>query len=182
MLKMKIDNWKKRIDRQFHAGLSDLILIDARKHPDLLMEKEPVITATNEITNFEFCLEPEEVIREEHPPLEEETIERDYIVSCSIKVYEKYLSYDINSRRASFVNNYDTEDNHCISYFHHYVRNGRYCMNVYVRSMNYRTNFVYDCQTFNKAYNEVFKRLTEKDQNVKQGYIRVFVFSLHNYL
>jgi len=171
MLKMKIQDWKRRIDRQFEAEIFDSVLIDGFKQ-------------TKEITNFEYCLEPEEIIEEvqEEPPVEEEEEERDFVVTMSKEMFDKYLNDDMNSRRAAFVNNYDKADNHCISYFHHYVRNNRYCMNVYVRSMNYKTNFVYDSQTFNLAYNKVFKSLSEKYKEIQKGFIRVFVFSMHIYI
>lgn len=171
MLKMTISDWKARIDKQFLAGLSNVVVIGGNKK-------------TSEITNFEFCLTPEkiEVYDFVDPPVKEEITERKFVCDISYKMYDEYLKKDLNSRQAAFVNNYDGADNHCISYFHHYIRNKKYCMNVYVRSMDYKRNFVYDCQTFNLAYLEVFTELKEQyDEKVEKGYIRVFVFSLHVY-
>jgi hypothetical protein len=169
MLKMTIQDWKKRIDRQFEAGLFDIVNIGDR--------------VTKEITNFEYCLVPEVLLESlmMSPPIEEEVLERKFVTISSYEQYVKYLKTDVNSRRAAFVNNYDGQDNHCISYFHHYVRNNRYCMNVYVRSMNYETNFIYDSQTFNLAYYEIFNELMKDHPEIQKGYIRVFVFSMHVY-
>ena len=169
MLKMTINDWKQRIDRQFEAGLYKKVLISSNRD-------------THEITNFEYCLVPEEIKEYVDAPVPEEKIERHYILSRSNSRLI-HLRDDINSRQAAFVNDYDNEDNHCISYFHHYVRDKKYCMNVYVRSMDYKRNFEYDCQTFNLAYKQVFDNLkTKYGVNVEEGYIRVFVFSLHIYL
>ena len=165
MLKMQIENWKTRIDRLFEAKLYDEIVISNK--------------VTKELTNFEFCLVPQQVDDKLNPPDPEEWIERDFIISQSEHVYKKFLSNDINSRQGSFVNNYDGIDNHCISYFHHYVRDDKYCMNVYVRSMNYLANFVFDCYTFNLAYDNVFQFLKKDYPDVQKGFIRVFCFSLH---
>lgn len=173
MLKMKIMDWKARIDRQFEAGLFDEVIINISSSPE---KQRP----TKEITNFEYCLQPEEIIEQVKPPVMEEYTERSYVIHKSIEVFE-YLKHDINSRQAAFVNNYDGKDNHCIAYFHHYVRNNKYCMNVYVRSMNYKDNFIFDCQTFNLIYSEIYNRVKKEYPEVEQGFIRVFVFSLHIY-
>jgi hypothetical protein len=170
MLKMGISDWKKRIDRQFDAGLYDSITIHGS-----------VERKTKEITNFEFCLVPE-TFDLVPPPVEEEQVERDFILNRSLEIYDNYLSKDINSRQGAFVNNYDEADNHCISYFHHYVRDKKHSLNVYVRSMDYIRNFEFDCQTFNLTYNSVFEKLKKQYPEIEQGYIRVFVFSLHIYL
>ncbi len=169
MLKMNIENWKSRIDRQFEAGLYESIRIGGNRD-------------TREITNFEFCLQPEDCLELAPVPVPEEEIERQFVIRRSIDMFG-YLNIDFNSRQGAFVNNYDDADNHCIAYFHHYVRDGKYCMNVYVRSMDYDRNFVFDCQTFNLCYKEVFKRLKEKYEDfIEEGYMRVFVFSLHKYI
>ena len=167
MLKMTIQDWKMRIDRQFEAGLFDIVKIGDK--------------ITKEITNFEYCLVPKEIIDQQEAPIEEEKQEREFVIFSSNEMYFKYLIHDINSRRASFSNCYDGADNHCISYFHHYIRNNRYCMNVYVRSMNYETNFIYDSQTFNLAYNKVFEQINKEHKEIQKGFIRVFVFSMHVY-
>lgn len=167
MLKMGISNWKSRIDRQFEAGLFTNVVINGTRD-------------TKEITNFEFCLVPEKFSLVT-PPVEEELVEREFVLTKSAEMYDKYLSKDLNSRQAAFVNNYDGADNHCISYFHYYIRDNKLCMNVYVRSMNYTENFVFDCQTFNLAYNEVFENIELNHSEIESGYIRVFVFSLHIY-
>ena len=170
MLKMTIQDWKSRIDRQFEAGLFDKIEIGSSKK-------------TQEITNFEFSLIPEEIIDEVNPPIEEELEERQFILTRSQGIFTQFLVNDINSRQGAFVNNYDGKDNHCISYFHHYVRNGKHSLNVYVRSMNYKDNLVFDCQTFNLAYKVVHENLKSLYGNrVDLGFIKVFVFSLHIYV
>jgi hypothetical protein len=178
MLKMGISDWKRRIDRQFEAGLYDVVTIQVNDSKRV----------TKEIVNFEFCLLPEINFNQVQPPVQEELIERQFVIDRSKEMYFNYLRKDINTRQAAFVNNYDDKDNHCISYFHHYVRDNKYCMNVYARSMNYLTNFEFDCQTFNFAYFDVFRNIspyyfsTQPEQDtVKLGYIRVFVFSLHIY-
>lgn len=167
MLKMTIEDWKKRIDRQFEAGLYKCIQIGKRE--------------THEITNFEYCLIPEVIKICVGAPVPEEIIERQYVINATKERLELLLN-DINSRQAAFVNDYDGEDNHCISYFHYYVRDNKICMNVYVRSMDYKRNFFFDNQTFNLAYKEAYSKLKEKHgEQVEEGYIRVFVFSLHVY-
>ena len=166
MLKMTITDWQKRIDRQFEAGLFNEVLIgDSRE--------------TKELTNFEYCILPSSPLTNVEAPIHEEKVERDFVVLRS-KAVAEFIVDDVNSRRASFVNNYDAQDNHCIAYFHHYVRDSKYCMNVYVRSMNYVTNFVFDNETFCIAYNEVFEIL-KKHHFIEQGFIRVFAFSMHIY-
>ncbi|MBC8388187.1 MAG: hypothetical protein ISS28_01150 [Candidatus Cloacimonetes bacterium] len=115
-------------------------------------------------------------------PIEEEYEERDFIIKKSIEMYKNYFEQDIHTRRASFVNNYDGKDNHCISYFHYYIRNNILCLNVYVRSMNFVTNFVCDNQTFIIAFNKVFDIIKQKYNSVKKGYIKVNIFSLHKYI
>jgi hypothetical protein len=135
---------------------------------------------TKEISNFEYCLVPEHIEAFEKPPVEEELDERSFILKRSLKVTDLLLN-DINSRQATFVNNYDGADNHCISYIHHYVRDNKYCINAYTRSMNFDRNFVFDNQTFNIIYSFCFNILKNKYENLEKGYIRNFVFSLHRY-
>jgi hypothetical protein len=167
---MTIDHWKSRIDTQFDAGLFKQVLINGNRR-------------THEISNFEYCLVPQQLKELVPAPVKEEIEERDFVVSKSLEMYTKYLSQDMSSRQGAFVNNYDGADNHCISYFHHYVRDEKYSMNVYVRSMDYERNFVFDCQTFNLAYRKVFDKLkAQYGEHVASGYIRVFVFSLHIYV
>jgi hypothetical protein len=167
MLKMTISNWKKRIDRQFDANLFDNITV----HQAL---------KTKEICNFEYCLQPEVLSQLVAAPIEEEIKERNFVINRSISV-ANYLIDDVNSRQAAFVNNYDGADNHCVSYFHHYIRDNKHSMNIYVRSLNYDSNFVFDNQTFNLAYQSAFNIVKEKYKNIEQGFIRVFVFSMHTY-
>jgi len=171
MLKMTIADWIKRVNRLFEMNL----------YSDVEIMRSGLKLKTREITNFEFCLIPEEVSGTlDEPPIQEELTERYHVIDKSVYVYDQYLCKDINSRQASFVNNYDGQENHCISYFHHYVRDNKYCLNVYVRSMNFKTNFIFDCQTFNLMYSTIFERL-KNNYNIKHGFIRVFVFSLHVY-
>ena len=166
MLNMTINDWKKRIDKQFEAGLFD------------------EVSDTYELTNFEYCLTPENLTSEElvEAPNREEDIERDFVIKGSVWATEPLLE-DVNSRRAAYVNDYDGHDNHCISYFHHYIRDYKHCMNVYVRSMNYDTNFVFDNQTFCLAYWAAHNLLTTsyRLELSVYSYIRVFVFSLHKF-
>lgn len=168
MLKMKIEDWQSRIIRQFNAGLFSYVLIGFKK--------------TKEITNFEYCLIPEKICNLINPPVPEEQIERDFVIKRSLDMYYDYLRKDLNTRQGAFVNNYDNKDNHCISYFHCYVRDKKFCMNIYVRSMDFIRNFEFDCQTFNLAYSSVFEQIKlQYGEEVDNGYIRVFVFSLHIY-
>jgi len=173
MLQLSISDWQKRINKQFNFNLYQEIIIDNIKN-------------TQEITNFEYVVLP--IIEDKLVSVDnkEEYIERDFIICRSMYVCSKYflgdLIGDLNTRRASFVNNYDSSDNHCISYFHHYIRDNKYCINVYARSMNYSTNFVFDNQTFILAYNEVFNLIKRKYEFVDLGFIKVFVFSLHKYI
>ena len=163
MLNMTINDWKDRIDRQFEAGLFD------------------DVSDTYELTNFEYCLMPVMTNLVEAPN-REEVIERNFVIEQS-KYVVNHLLKDVNSRRASFVNDYDGESNHCISYFHHYIRDYKHCMNVYVRSMNYDTNFVFDNQTFCLAYwaaHDLLKNNYRLELST-DSYIRVFVFSLHKF-
>lgn len=167
MLNMTINDWKNRIDKQFEAGLFD------------------DVSNTKEITNFEYCIIPEVLDKQlglVEAPYEEEVTERNYIIERSIEEVN-YLQQNKDSRKAAFVNDYDGEDNHCISYFHHYIRDDKHCMNVYVRSMNYDTNFVFDNQTFCLAYWAAHNLLTTsyRLELSVYSYIRVFVFSLHKF-
>jgi hypothetical protein len=134
---------------------------------------------TKEIINITYTLN-KPVIEEElvKLPIDEEYIERKFIIDKSIEMYDKYLSKDMNTRRASFVNNYDGNDNHCISYFHYYIRDNKLNLNVYARSMNFETNFICDNQTFILAYNSIFEKL-DKKYNIEKGDINVNIFSLH---
>lgn len=170
MLKMTIEDWKKRIERQFEAGLSNRVTIKSGKPRD-----------TNEITNFEYSLIPES-FEEVEAPVPEEVIERSFIVNKSRMMFDKFLRNDMNSRQAAFVNNYDGCDNHCISYFHFYVRDNKLCMNVYVRSMDFKRNFVFDNQTFNLAYAKVFESMKRQFSDIQSGFIKINVFSLHIYV
>lgn len=168
MLKLGIEDWKKRIDAQFDAGLYENVTVEHS-------------VTTDEITNFEYCLEPKEVVlmsEQVDAPIEEEYAERSFIFMRTDDMY-KYFEDCLHTRKAAFVNNYDGKDNHCISYFQFYMRGNLFNMNVYVRSMNFVTNFVFDNQTFTLAYNRLYERLRGR---VSRGYIRVFVFSLHKYV
>jgi hypothetical protein len=163
MLRLIISVWQKVINDCF-----------------LAMSKEIIVNKnlTKEICNFEYCLIPELIQDLVKAPIEEEYIEREFVL---LKSFEMgcILCKDINSRQAAFVNNYDSKDNHCISYFQFYIRENKLSMNIYVRSMNYDTNFVFDNQTFNLAYKEVYDLLKNR---IKSGDINVKVFSLHKYI
>jgi hypothetical protein len=160
--------WQKKIDKLFLMGKYNLITV----HQTL---------KTKEINNFQYELQPEILNELVSPPLEEEIIERNFIINRSLGVVN-YLIDDVNSRQAAFVNNYDGADNHCIAYIHHYIRNDNYSMNVYIRSLNYISNFVFDNQTFNLAYQSVFNVVKKTHKDIEKGVINVFVFSMHIYV
>lgn len=164
---LTIQQWKDRIQRQFDSNLYTTLNVNGSE--------------TQEITNFEYAIVPTNIEVENlvEPPLAEETIERQFVIDESMKMFDLYLKDDKNTRKASFVNDYDNEDNHCISYFHHYIRDNRYSMNVYVRSQNFDKNFIFDNQTFCLAYLKTFNKLKEVYNDIELGYIRIFVFSLH---
>jgi len=166
MLKLTIAQMFDRIKRQFGSNLYDEINVDTKK--------------TWEKTNFEYCLVPnlDDIENLVEAPNDEEDIERTIIIKKSEKMFE-YFCYDLMTRRASFVNNYDGEENHCISYFHFYVRDNMFSMNVYVRSMNFDTNFVFDNQTFMLAYFKLYELLKARYKNIEIGYIKVNTFSMH---
>jgi len=167
-MQKNITYWQKKIDKLFLMGKYNLVTV----HQTL---------KTKEINNFQYQLQPEILTELVPPPVEEEVVERNFVINRSIGI-SNYLINDINSRQAAFVNNYDGADNHCIAYFHHYVRNNKYSMNVYVRSLNYSSNFIFDNQTFNLAYQSVFNIIKEAYKDVEKGFIKVFVFSLHVYV
>lgn len=167
MFKISIDDWKRIIERKFKNGEFEKILVGNK--------------STSEISNLEICLQPENNLKLVPPPVEEEIVEREFVFKNSLEQVQILLK-DKNSRQCAFVNNYDGEDNHCISYFHFFIRGNKLSMNVYVRSMNFKRNFVFDCQTFNLAYRKVFDELKKEYRDLSEGYIRAFIFSLHVYL
>jgi hypothetical protein len=76
------------------------------------------------------------------------------------------------------VNNYDGKDNHCIAYFHFFIRDARLNLNVYVRSQNFDTNFIYDAQTFILAHQKM-EKILKKYYKLWGGLIHVYTMSLH---
>jgi len=166
MLKLTIEKAKNRIERQFENNLYDKVRISNKD--------------TFEKTNIEYCLLPEidDIKYLTNAPIDEEYVERQHIIKKSNNV-KQFIINDKFSRRASFVNNYDGYDNHCISYFHFYIRDNMLSMNVYVRSMNFDTHFIFDNQTFVLAYFDVYNTVKEKYSNVNFGYIKINIFSLH---
>lgn len=168
---LKITDLKLKIDKQFELGFFNKVQVSNIN--------------TKEIVNFEYNLIPEEFQEYVKPPVEEEQVERDFILFRSNQMYENFLSKDLNSRQGAFVNNYDEHDNHCISYIQHYIRDEKFCMNVYVRSMNFETNFIFDNQTFNLAYYTVYNNLKKQYKDyfkISPGFIKVLIFSLHIYV
>ena len=136
---------------------------------------------TNELTNIKYKIKYFNIVDLYKLPIEEEYIERNYILKQTKKV-SKHILEDKHSRRACFVNNYDTQDNHCLSYFHYYIRNNQLHSNIYVRSQNFDTNFIPDNQTFLLAYTYMYFILLKKYVNLNIGYINVHIFSLHRYI
>ncbi len=137
---------------------------------------------TKEIRNVKYSLEiNRDSFRnlDKQAPLQEELIERNFVIEKSLEVCENHLFYDLHSRRASFVNNYDLQDNHCISYFHFYYRNETLYLNVYCGRMNFDTNFMFDNQTFVLAYKKVFNNFEFHNMKVEYGSIDVHIMSLH---
>ena len=155
---------KDRIEKQFH--LCDTVEVRGK--------------TTHEKTNIEYFITPtkEDVADLVPAPLEEEYVERDFVILSSFKVREN-IEKDKFARDAVFVNNYDGSDRHCISYFQYYIRDNMFSMNVYVRSMNFDTNFIFDNQTFVLAYFKVYNSLKPFFPEIEIGYIRVKIFSLH---
>jgi hypothetical protein len=107
----------------------------------------------------------------------EEQIERNFILNRTRDV-SLYLLEDKESRQASFVNNYDGKDNHCLAYFHFYIRDKKLYLNVYVRSQNYDTNFQYDAQTFILACH-LMGTIIQHDFSLANTFINVHTMSLH---
>jgi len=166
MLKLTIHKMRDRIERQFKNNLFDIVYVKNK--------------ATFEKTNLEYCIMPtrDDTLNLVPAPLEEENIERDFIILSSIKIAEN-IRKEKYTRDATFVNNYDGSDKHCLSYFQYYIRDNMLSMNVYVRSMNFDTNFVFDNQTFVLAYFKVFNAIQIVYPGTQVGYIKINVFSLH---
>ena len=156
--------------QDFFDNKKDTIIIDSKETKELRNVKYSI-----DIRSNLFEIENKRLIK---APLDEEVIERDYILRRS-KDISSDLVIDLHSRRASFCNNYDGATNHCISYFHFYVRNYVLYLNVYCRSMNFDTNFIYDNQTFMLAYNTVFQQLLSTRLVVGSGEIDIHIMSLH---
>ena len=135
----------------------------------------------NEIIDIDYNFEFDELLlhKDIEAPLQEENEERNFIVNKTCELYSNFFASDIHTRQACFVNNYDGKDNHCISYFHFYVRENFLNLNVYIRSMNYDTNFLYDNQTFTIAFNELLFKIKEYFLNVEAGNISCYAFSMH---
>ncbi len=160
----------KMLETKF-AECKDYVFVDNKK--------------TLELLNFTYELYFENILHENlklvKAPIDEEYIERKHIIEKSKIFTGLYMYKDINSRRSSFVNNYDEYENHCISYLHFYCRNDRLNFNVYCRSMNFDTNFIFDNQTFFLAYKTAYDELI-KYKDFKYGSIYVHVMSLHRIL
>lgn len=169
--KLSLYDMYSRIERLFATNLGKSIMAKN--------SRDGGTQYTLELTNYEYALIhtgikfETEVVNSTN---QEEYVERSYILQRTEQI-SKYLKDDLYSRRASFVNNYDEKDNHCISYFHFYYRLGKLCMNVYVRSQNFDTNFLFDGQTFLMAYELMFNELKLNDS--QKGFIRVLTMSLH---
>jgi len=133
-----------------------------------------------ELRDYYYVLEqdtgPERVQVE--PPLPDEVYERAYIFKRTRQCFE-FFKTDLNTRRAAFANQYDGFDNHCISYFHFLLRNGQLDLNVYVRSQNFTTNWLWDNYVYEDALVILHKLLTQAGTDCKLGHIIVRVASLH---
>lgn len=114
-------------------------------------------------------------------PVKEEEDERHFIITESYNWFEAF-EQEVHCRRACFANSYDGNDNHCLSYFHYTIRDNELDLFVYVRSMNFDTNFLYDNQTFQLAYFSLFEILLKTYPNLQRGTIKVLNFSLHRYI
>lgn len=135
----------------------------------------------HELINFYYNFEYNDKILKEYiePPLQEESIEREFIIKMSKQLYLKFFKKDLYSRRACFVNNYDGDNNHCISYLHFYLRDNSLNLNVYIRSMNFETNFLFDNQTLVLAFDKLLHELRYCNTNILAGNINCHIFSLH---
>ena len=166
MLQKTIQETKDIFEKQFNKNLFDVIFVKDKK--------------TFELTNLEYFITPtkEDVANLVPAPLEEEYVERDFVILSSLKIREN-IEKDKFARDAVFVNNYDGSDRHCISYLQYYIRDNMLSMNVYARSMNFDTNFIFDNQTFVLAYFKTYNSLKPFFPEIEIGYIKVNVFSLH---
>lgn len=144
--------------------------------------KDQKFQETLELTNYRYTLDFDEIsanllstnFKNNN---EEEKIERDFILTRTRDVSLHLLTHKA-TRQASFVNNYDGKDNHCLAYFHFYIRDEILNLNVYVRSQNYDTNFIFDAQTFLLACH-LMKQILSHDFNFKKTIINVHTMSLH---
>lgn len=162
--------------KKISIQLKELLQNDSK---NILVDKKQ----TNEIINVKytynvFKIKKSELMKE---PIDEEIIERNFIMDRSKDMAKLFID-DIHCRRACFVNNYDSFDNHCISYLHYHIRNNILNSFIYVRSQNFDTNFVYDNQTFLLAYFNLYNQLQKTYPTLQKGKIKVFNFSLHKYI
>jgi len=154
----------------------------AAKKIETYNSKDKKFQKTLELTNYRYILDfhklPEKlVIVDIKNKNKEEKNERNFILNRTRDV-AMYLLAHPESRQAAFVNNYDGEDNHCLSYFHFYIRDGGLYLNVYVRSQNYDTNFLYDAQTFIWACH-LMSQIIQHDFHLEKTIINVHTMSLH---
>lgn len=135
-----------------------------------------------EIQNYAYTLERSSAQEPERlkiePPMSEEIDERAYIFKRTRQCLD-FFKTSQNTRRAAFANQYDLLDNHCISYFHFMMRDGRLDLNVYVRSQNFATNWLWDNYVFEDALTILHGLLTQANIDCTIGCIRVHVASLH---
>lgn len=154
----------------------------AAKKIETYNSKDQKFQETLELTNYRYTLDFDNIssnILSTTLDLnnKEEIIERSFILKKTREA-SMYLLTHSASRQASFVNNYDGKDNHCLSYFHFYIRDNNLYLNVYVRSQNYDTNFIFDAITFLLAC-QLMKEILVHDFIFKKALIKVHTMSLH---
>jgi len=103
--------------------------------------------------------------------------ERDWIVKESEKAIAK-IKKDVHTRKAVFYNLYKSGLEHnCLNVLHLYVRKKRVYLNVYVRSMNFDTNFGFDTMTFVRVLNKAVAKL-----KIRKGRVNLHIMSLHKFI
>lgn len=160
---------KHRIDTQVFPNNQSAITVDGRKTLEVVDIR---------YNYFALKLNKSDLVP---APIDEETVERDFIIKRSLDMVPLFQQ-EINVRRACFVNNYDGDDNHCLSYFQYNVRGDKLNLTVYVRSQNFITNFLYDNQTFLLAHHELYMKIKKFHPKLERGLIKVNTFSLHKYI
>ncbi len=104
--------------------------------------------------------------------------ERNWLLNVGLNRAIDLITEDRDTRKAVFYNLYESGlEYNCLNVFHLYYRNGELDLNVYVRSMNYDTNFAYDSFTFQMILQKASEKL-----NLKMGKVLLHIMSLHKFL